>query len=177
MFILDPCVQWKIWQVDIWKTRWWICLCVCCVEEYMTEPMNAPRYSLQCWLLIHMFVRKVVAHHSIEFLPWVLPFPLNGRRHRGRWNVKRWILALLRCRFVPACWDCKAASKCQLCAAVSIWLAYPHHIYSSQVIRINSSESSSQQFFANRFSHYLGSRNELHRLHGLAFPPVTFCFW
>lgn len=44
------------------------------------------------------------------------------------------------CRFVPARWDSKGASKCQLATTVSIWLAYPRHNSSSHVIQINSTQ-------------------------------------
>lgn len=146
-----------------------VCLCVSvyvrvCEGGYATQPQTAQRYSLRWWLVIHMFVLQTVSHHSIEFLLQGLPLPLNGTCHQGRWNVRGWILTHFVCRFVPARWDSQGASKCQLGTVVSIWLAYPRHISSSNVFQINSSKSLSLQFWQFAFALFLYVKRELNRL-------------
>lgn len=64
-----------------------------CEGEYATQAQPAQRYSLQWWLLIHMFALQVVPHHSIEFLLQGVPLPLNRSCHQGRWNVRGWIFS------------------------------------------------------------------------------------
>lgn len=125
--------------------RWWwnVCVCACvCLRWRICHPTSDSTEIFITAVTANPYVCTASGSLSLN---WVSParptLLLNGSCHRGRWNVRGWILVHFVCRFAPARWDSQGASKCQPGTAASIWLAYPRHRSSSRVVQINISKS------------------------------------